>query len=545
MTVRVDSVPAHTFPQELLSFEPHDVTNAKSMRTYVRRDIYLQTPLLPLEEKLLKLFDEMCQHNDIWLPRSMRARALRYIHLTKGDVNKAVQCCLETMSWRASFFADAASDQNLIIREQLTEGITYICGRDSAMRPVLVFRVKEAMDRFATWRPEDTVLVIAFILEFMGRYMFLPGKVEKYCVLLDMTGVGLWALLRRDAPSKQVTEVLRQHYVKLLKYVYVVGLSSLTPMLWTTFTSVMLQGNHDQRKFKFIYDLKDLRKHFAATQLEKKYGGKRDDLTSYYPWTFVPGPFTAGYDGDPNYDSHPSVHKALVRETTIGHLWISEELNDIFTSGELRWSREAPAIFKQIGVENKPMVLKKGDRSPKKGEYRKQITRNGTAASSLEKSGDATFQSNKEGSESRLDNSPSSMISKTDALTESMSRKTSAPRKLTPPADHVASMETLVSRYNIAEPREADDISSVHALHLLAEKVDSHLDDRTEGSEQGALATINSTATSKPGKDAYASESSSAGVPAPATEKERQRDAEAMPSEKPRKKGGCCGKSQK
>lgn len=80
------------------------------------------------------------------------------------------------------------------------------------------------------------------------------------------------------------------------------------------------------------------------------------DWDSFYPFPLNPGPFHAGYSGQVD-DSVPNCHKALSRDTSIGHLWTDETLDgEVFKKAELQWASSATAIFATVGIDAPPEI---------------------------------------------------------------------------------------------------------------------------------------------------------------------------------------------
>ena len=67
----------------------------------------------------------------------------------------------------------------------------------------------------------------------------------------------------------------------------------------------------------------------APSQLEKKYGGTRGEVTSFYPIEMPPGPFepviSDGVEVEPNFDAPKDCYKLLSEFNEVGPLILNPE----------------------------------------------------------------------------------------------------------------------------------------------------------------------------------------------------------------------------
>lgn len=358
MSIRCDVIPQFAFPKELLTFKPssEDVGCVlKEAEGYTYRLIYCQLPLLPIEEALIRKFHESCSKHEVVLSRTLRARALRYICKTQGNLTEAIKNAVQTQCWRAKYFERPLTDKDATLRAHLEAGVAYICGRDASFRPILVLNLKRGAALMNAWTDKDITNVLVFVMEFMNRYMFLPGKVETYTILLDMKDVSIMDLVGGKAP-KEPQNILRDHYTKRFYKCYVMNASKVAKTIWNVVSHMVLRSTSESQKIIWVHDKKTLLEDIAATQLEEKYGGSMKDWETFYPFPLNPGPFDAGYDG-PLDESVPNCHRALARDTSIGHLWVDASLDDeVFKKAELQWASSATTIFATVGIDSPPMI---------------------------------------------------------------------------------------------------------------------------------------------------------------------------------------------
>ena len=85
------------------------------------------------------------------------------------------------------------------------------CGRDKQLRPILVLRPSRIKSEWQNERDcNEFIKMIVFYMEFMIRYMLVPGVVENLSVLFDCDGIRIgWNTANL---AKQINTVLSGHY---------------------------------------------------------------------------------------------------------------------------------------------------------------------------------------------------------------------------------------------------------------------------------------------------------------------------------------------
>mmetsp|Transcript_69913 Transcript_69913/g.186236 ORF Transcript_69913/g.186236 Transcript_69913/m.186236 type:complete len:675 (+) Transcript_69913:138-2162(+) len=336
-------LPKFVLPQEALSYVPRD----KDIKQHFKggdweRKIYCNLQLDPFEEE--KIHEFVQQNTDLPLTRTMRARIMRYISHSRNDLAKARQCLEETQKWRNEFFQTPVSDRDEKLLEALRLGFASYIARDDGLRPVLLIRVKVATQNPNVFGPETCLKLIAFCMEFMARFMVVPGKVEQQIVIIDLADVSLTGI--PVSALKSVVNTLSKHYVGRVYQMHVLNAPYLISGLYSVVKPLLT--DRQQQKIKFASNPKDLFSEIMALHhIPKCYGGSRPDIQCYYPFDLLPGPFTAGYAGGPSKNATPNCHRAVGRLSSIGVLW---EGGISGTARELAWTSEAAAIFEHLGL---------------------------------------------------------------------------------------------------------------------------------------------------------------------------------------------------
>jgi len=301
-------------------------------------------------EQLKKLQDEIKRRGVTFMP-SIAAMATRFLSRARGDTAKAIKLMQATQSWRQEFFTKPVTDE--AVKEDMKHGIVYFCGRDFAMRPTIVVRaIRIPQQWYKDKRIDKLINVLIFSMEYMIRYMIVPGSIENNCLIIDLKGLTI-----SQVPLGALTEVYKvmsHHYIGRVFKFYIcnlsMGLSTMAGMAKALLT------DRQKQKLVFLDNVKELRKEFALHQLEEDLGGSRPVITEFFPFPMPAGPFDRGYDKGPDANAIPGGHTVLTRAGARGHLWDTR-----LSRGEnmrLEYSPEAPEFFRRCNLPIPPSCLK-------------------------------------------------------------------------------------------------------------------------------------------------------------------------------------------
>merc|ERR1719159_1805104 len=101
-------------------------------------------------------------------------------------------------------------------------------------------------------------------MEYMIRYMFVPGRVENNNLIVDLKNLGV-----ADVPIqalKDVYSVMSKHYIGRVYKFYVCNMSWFLKGLASVCQGMLT--DRQRHKLVFIKELVELREDFAAHQLE-------------------------------------------------------------------------------------------------------------------------------------------------------------------------------------------------------------------------------------------------------------------------------------
>eukprot|EP00930_Biecheleria_cincta_P024384 TRINITY_DN17459_c0_g1_i1.p1 TRINITY_DN17459_c0_g1~~TRINITY_DN17459_c0_g1_i1.p1 ORF type:complete len:515 (-),score=63.27 TRINITY_DN17459_c0_g1_i1:284-1828(-) len=343
----------HLLPAEVVLFEPSPGEVHRGGKPG-NRLIVLNTQLTEFEQNQLEnLHTALANETQITeqgvsiLPLYVRLHALRILQQAKWNVDKALKVIQSHLEMRVNRLP---IDESSVIQD-LKSGMMYWHGRDRACRPLLIWRI----GMIPNYGVDQATRLILFILEFAVRYLLVPGRVESWVLIVDLTGVGL------STASSHARSMLG-NITRLLEEVYC-GRNFCTKifhMPWVVRAIVNSLIPEDKKsKVEFVAD-RDIaavmRGLFEPHQLEEQYGGTAPNVKNgeAYPYRFF-----ANCTGKSSGESgERSLHGLVDRSFHEGHSW------DLYPAERATWEGEvcqqsltrasATALRALLGVTAEP-----------------------------------------------------------------------------------------------------------------------------------------------------------------------------------------------
>lgn len=305
-----------TLPPEVVLFEPapgeiHRGGAPAPQGKTGNRLIFLNVPLLDFEQKALDKLHEALKNEKALapggtMPGYVRLHALRLLQQAKWKVEKAINTIATHLEMRV---------QKMPVREDavlndLQTAIMYWHGRDRSCRPILVWRMEKV---YALGLDADRATrMILFILEYDVRYLLVPGRVENWVLLVDLTGCGL------SMAASSTFRSITRNVTKLLEEVYcgrnfTTKIFHMPSLLRAIVNSLIPEDKKSKVEFVADADIPStMRKMCEPHQLEVQYGGTAPNVKpgEVYPFRFFPhcrGPQSGGKP------PLPSLHKVTDR----------------------------------------------------------------------------------------------------------------------------------------------------------------------------------------------------------------------------------------
>jgi hypothetical protein len=248
------------------------------------------------EEDIYEQFLDYVEDNQIVLPSLVdKSMTMRFLQANHYKVKKASEDLLSHLDWRVNTLPILLTTAQ---KQFLDEGMFYIHGRDRNFRPLNVFDPRVVVGKNAD--KEEILMIVHFVLQYIIDNMLMPGKVENWVGLMDLSNLSLSKI-----PKKWLGGFIKScqsNYKCRGVKSFVLNSSWGVRMIWKM-VSPFVDSNvkkkiifHDSNKCQELIDL------FHPSQLEKKFGGKARNLDIYWP----PQEVSKEYGVDPDKIKKPA-----------------------------------------------------------------------------------------------------------------------------------------------------------------------------------------------------------------------------------------------
>lgn len=256
----------------------------KNPKKILRRIFEGRREYLPYEAEKLSEFKEYIienQHSNSNSNASSilkESEILRYLQSSHYEFKKAYDAILNTIEWRSNCLPIKLTSQ---VIEILKTGFMYICGRDTRFRPNII--ICPSKYKSSKYKYEDWLKAVIFTLEYILSNMLIPGQIENWNIICDLSNISLYSI---PSDLKKILQVIQDNYKSRLNAMYIINLGSFGNLLWGLIKKML--GDGIERKIRMIgssnKNYKDLYKSIHRSQLEKKYGGEAENIfTHHFP----------------------------------------------------------------------------------------------------------------------------------------------------------------------------------------------------------------------------------------------------------------------
>lgn len=348
--VKEENIAPFTMPIEAFSFQPPEESIVCRFKNGDQeRKIYCNIKLQDKEQEQQRVLQEEAKKQGIYLLPSIAIMAGRFLSRARGDANKAINLMQATQEWRLDYFSAGVSETSQTgpvmdsqVAEDFKNGIVYFAGRDSCLRPVIVCRASRIPSAWYKEKSVDRLIkMLIFCMEYMIRYMMVPGVIENNCLLVDLKGLGISQV--PFTALSQIYSVMSHHYIGRVYKFYICNMSSTLRTITGMVTSLLT--DRQRQKLVIIDNVKDLQKEFALHQLEEDLGGSRPPLKEFFPFPMQAGPFTAGCTTGPDPKAVPGGHVVLSVAGARGRLYDTSKSEQ--ENAEMDFSSEAVEFFER------------------------------------------------------------------------------------------------------------------------------------------------------------------------------------------------------
>ena len=240
------------------------------------RKIFTNVQFTSFEKKWLKKFNKIIEEkDDISIPPGWHdGLSLACIYSALGDLEFGYEIMCDYIKWWERTFPMNISPKDKSW-ELLNNGFLYIYGRDHQFRPIMVcqpYILQKKMDYFSN---TDVVNVCLFVCQYAVNNLLIPGQIENWIMFFNLKCTSLLSL---PEPMKLLFQELSDNFNFRLSKCYVLGMSFIMRILYKFVCTFIGQPNEDKivilsnRRDKHLFD------DFTPENLEKRFGGKAEDL---------------------------------------------------------------------------------------------------------------------------------------------------------------------------------------------------------------------------------------------------------------------------
>jgi len=344
-TCSPENIAPNSLPSEALTYEPpEDVIVTKFQNGDSERKIHCNTELTDLEiEKLQEMRSEAKAKDCSFMP-SVASMATRFLSRARNDPRKAVKLMQTTQEWRESYFKSGPVCDDAELIEDMRHGVVYFTGRDLAMRPALVIRAARIPKSWYKDKRTDALIrALIFCMEYLMRFMLVPGKVENLSVIIDLKGLGISQV--PISVLSEVYKVMSHHYIGRVFKFYVCNASAVLYTIAGMVKSMLT--DRQRQKICVLDNVSELKREFAPHQLEQDLGGSRPVIKQFLPFPLEPGPFALDATA-PSTACSSGLHSVLSEEGTRGRLWDPRRTHQ--DNVRLDYAPGAAAVLKKCGL---------------------------------------------------------------------------------------------------------------------------------------------------------------------------------------------------
>ncbi len=182
------------------------------------------------------------------------------------------------LEWRKTYFPFSITNK---ASEILNNGFIYVHGRDIYFRPIIVINARYYVNNMTKYTYDDWLCCVIYFMEYMIKNLLIPGQIENWNIITDLNGV---SLLTFPSDMKKMMGVLSSNYRCRLYVNFILGMGSILNVLWKIVKAFLDETS--VRKIRFIKkgEYKELFEFINEEQIEKKYGGKAQDINeNFFP----------------------------------------------------------------------------------------------------------------------------------------------------------------------------------------------------------------------------------------------------------------------
>jgi len=234
-------------------------------------------PYLEYEEEIFEELEEYVHENNIIVPSFVDKRAwIRFLQANHYKIGKTVEDLLSHLTWRKETLPICLSTMQ---KRFLDKGLFYIHGRDKNFRPLNVFDPRVLIG--VTADRDEVLMVVHFVLQFIIDNMLVPGKVDNWVGLMDLSGLSISQL-----PKKWLNDFIKScqsNYKCRGVKSFLLGASWGVRAVWSIAQAFVDSKVKQKLVFHGSPKCDELIGMFHPSQIEEKFGGTAKNLDVFWP----------------------------------------------------------------------------------------------------------------------------------------------------------------------------------------------------------------------------------------------------------------------
>jgi hypothetical protein len=266
-----------TIPKEAFSYWPSGEHVLIETKDLVERLIFSRQTYKPWELSALSQLDKLLTPCSLFSCVDSSEK-LRFLYGTGWKLSHTASTIKDHLAWTQDW-----PHYKLIyplVTQILISGGLYIHGRDHRYRPLIVLTPALLLDF-----PQHLLMAAGyFLLEYTKEQLLIPGQVENWVLLIDLSDCEL-----KETYRKFISEFM-QHFPCRLARAFV-----FHPQRAVAGMLKMLSPNLLQ-KLSLVEDKNQLLSVCNPTQLEERFGGTAKPPSSYWPPVFPSSAYRAESD---------------------------------------------------------------------------------------------------------------------------------------------------------------------------------------------------------------------------------------------------------
>ena len=236
---------------------------------------------LPHEKEAFEGFQKYFSENRIELPEywteSETRKCIQATNFNYYNTIEKMKSCINYKVPKKDFNS---------IRDILSSGMIYMHGLDCNYRPIICIIVSRFVKLMDIYPIENFIYAIYFFMNYLSKHIFIPGQVENWIMIADMSNVSFW-----KPPTKilKIFNFLQSKYLCRLCSLYIYGMNYVLTVCWKIVKKLI--DERTAQKFNFISGQDDI-KNFVLTkihpsQLEQKFGGEAENVGEDLDFPFI------------------------------------------------------------------------------------------------------------------------------------------------------------------------------------------------------------------------------------------------------------------